>query len=150
LRLFGWKAIKSSVMINRVGRYIFDIDPETAQYGTSRILLDISVIDGRKVIEVQSTIILENKLDLPVELRLEFPNTRKPPVNTGLLAAGVLYPIPVDCTGAVMKLRPCGAGYEWSTTALSWEQTSKAQAQSGHRDLLLSCRKLGSEDEIPK
>ena len=122
LRLEGWHEVSSSLMVSRVGSYIFDMEPAALEFSPARIVVEISVINGRKVIYVRSAVVLENKLDRSVDIRLEFSNAVKSAIVKQSIGVGQRYAVPVHCASSVLRLRPSAIGFAWSDGRLCWEQ----------------------------
>jgi hypothetical protein len=79
------------------------------------VILFISTIPSIYAVQVilaRSSVVLESRLDLPVDVRLEFPNSARARLDRLSLAAGAKFYVPVHCASSVLKLRPHATGYD--------------------------------------
>jgi len=140
LRLAGWEPLEVSVDRVAVSAHSLVALPGPPGRTSTRLVVDVSVVDSRKVVRVRSALVLCNNLAIPLDVRLE-----------GRAGDATVLPVmpphsetavPLHKTSAVVKLRPHGWGYQWSTTGVSWENFGRA---SGHRrmGLGLACRSIG-------
>ena len=120
------------------------MDSEVPGEGRSCLIAEVTVVNGRKQIQLRSSLIVKSNLDIPVEIRIEFPNVMRAPVTAPAIKPKMQYAVPVNCTGGVLRVRPHLTGYEWSMTSLAWDQLLNSSSPIASRGAMLTCRRLGS------
>jgi hypothetical protein len=147
IQLDGWKEIRPSVPVNRVGTFVYVMENENSGVERVRIVIHISVVAGRKRIRIRSPVIVKNKLDVSLDLRLEYPNSSRHPLIKRSLLPNTSYAVPVDSTTSSIKVRPV-ASFEWSTSAVTCIAVSNTRSQMAMRSTLLACRRIASSDPM--
>eukprot|EP00050_Salpingoeca_kvevrii_P000824 m.156882 g.156882 ORF g.156882 m.156882 type:complete len:3776 (-) comp10222_c0_seq1:35-11362(-) len=148
IQVEGYEELNPAISVDRVGVFVHMIRPLTPGEGVpTRVVIDISVHNGHKLICVRSALVVKNKLGIPLELRLEFPTKRDQRVVVLPHVLSDAYTaIPIHLTSCVIKMRPHGWGYQWSTTGISWENFSMP-ASRDRVGLGITCRAIGEVEQ---
>jgi hypothetical protein len=107
LQLAGWRTVQPPATVDRVGLLSFVMEPETdsamgepSDYQSggedmrqaARLVVEVRVSDGIKVIEVRSALTVCNSMTVPMDLRLELRG-RSAPVDLPPILPKVLKPV---------------------------------------------------------
>ncbi|XP_041061622.1 vacuolar protein sorting-associated protein 13D [Carcharodon carcharias] len=80
---------------------------------------------ARKVITVRSALIVKNKLEVPMELRLDSPSAPDKPVVLPAVLPGDSLAIPLHLTSWRLQARPKGLGLFFCKTPIHWTSVAK-------------------------
>ncbi|XP_055514974.1 LOW QUALITY PROTEIN: intermembrane lipid transfer protein VPS13D [Leucoraja erinacea] len=80
---------------------------------------------ARKVITVRSALIVKNKLEVPMELRLDSPSAPDKPVVLPAVLPGDSLAIPLHLTSWRLQARPNGFGLFFCKTPIHWTSVAK-------------------------
>lgn len=140
IKLDGWYEVQPAVTVDRVGTFVFLMkpEPENPDHLSSRIVVTVSVQDGCKLIDVHSALVVENKMTVPVDIKIERPSNRSF-IVLPVLQAGGSTAVPVHLTSGVIKVRPHEWACQWSSKGLWWEHFPKENRRVG---LGLACAKI--------
>ncbi|XP_075461165.1 intermembrane lipid transfer protein VPS13D isoform X3 [Ascaphus truei] len=81
---------------------------------------------ARKVITVRSSLIIKNKLEIPMELRLDSPSAPDKPVILPAVMPGDSFAVPLHLTSWRLQARPRGMGVFYCKTPIHWTNVVKA------------------------
>ncbi|VDB84480.1 unnamed protein product [Peniophora sp. CBMAI 1063] len=121
-----WEQLRS-IPVDREGEYTFSLRPRTeAIY--SRMLCEVKVESGVKIITLRSTYRIRNQTLYPVEIGLSDEDGRTKH-DVFKLAPGHDYPLPIETVGKCkVRIQPdSGFGYKWST-GLRWNDLISHQS----------------------
>ena len=146
IKLQGWYEVQPAVTVDRVGTFVFLMKPEPENQNrlSSRIVVTVSVQDGCKLIDVHSAFVIENKMTVPVDIKIESTTDRTTSVTLPLLKAGRSIAVPVHLTSGIIKMKPHEWGCEWNRKGLWWEHFPKGNRRVG---LGLACAKIREEPD---
>lgn len=151
LKVAGWEELQPAITVDRVGIYSFLMQPDPGasyQRVAARLVVEIKVKDGRKIIQVHSALVVHNTLSVPIDIRLEFTNGVTKMLMLPLLLPNKITSIPVHLAAGIVKIRPHGWGYKWSTTGVLWEAV--AEVEPGRRvGLGVQCCSIGDAPATP-
>ncbi|XP_029434245.1 vacuolar protein sorting-associated protein 13D isoform X2 [Rhinatrema bivittatum] len=98
---------------------------------------------ARKVITVRSALIVKNKLETPMELRLDSPSAPDKPVVLPAVMPGESFAIPLHLTSWRLQARPKGMGVFFCKTPIHWTNVVKTgEVCSSKRE----CHSMDSEN----
>ncbi|KAJ7306493.1 hypothetical protein JRQ81_009848 [Phrynocephalus forsythii] len=98
---------------------------------------------ARKVVTVRSALIVKNKLDLPMELRLDSPSAPDKPVVLPSVMPGDSFAIPLHLTSWRLQARPKGMGVFFCKSPIHWTNVQKtSEVSSSKRE----CHAMESEN----
>ncbi|XP_072833810.2 intermembrane lipid transfer protein VPS13D [Pogona vitticeps] len=98
---------------------------------------------ARKVITVRSALIVKNKLDIPMELRLDSPSAPDKPVVLPSVMPGDSFAIPLHLTSWRLQARPKGMGVFFCKSPIHWTNVQKtSEVTSSKRE----CHAMESEN----
>ncbi|XP_069467009.1 intermembrane lipid transfer protein VPS13D [Ambystoma mexicanum] len=80
---------------------------------------------ARKVITVRSALIVKNKLETPMELRLDSPSAPDKPVVLPAVMPGDFFAIPLHLTSWRLQARPRGMGVFFCKSPIHWTNVAK-------------------------
>ncbi|XP_072334512.1 intermembrane lipid transfer protein VPS13D isoform X1 [Scyliorhinus torazame] len=80
---------------------------------------------ARKVITVRSALIVKNKLEVPMELRLDSPSAPDKPMVLPAVVPGDSLAIPLHLTSWRLQARPKGLGLFFCKTPIHWTSVAK-------------------------
>ncbi|KAM4652130.1 intermembrane lipid transfer protein VPS13D [Discoglossus pictus] len=80
---------------------------------------------ARKVITIRSSLIVTNKLEIPMELRLDSPSAPDKPVLLPAVMPGDSFAIPLHLTSWRLQARPRGMGVFFCKTPIHWTNVVK-------------------------
>ncbi|XP_067328891.1 intermembrane lipid transfer protein VPS13D isoform X8 [Anolis sagrei] len=98
---------------------------------------------ARKVITVRSALIVKNKLDIPMELRLDSPSAPDKPVVLPSVMPGDSFAVPLHLTSWRLQARPKGMGVFFCKSPIHWTHVQKASEVSSSKR---ECHAMGSEN----
>ncbi|XP_059722821.1 intermembrane lipid transfer protein VPS13D isoform X2 [Haemorhous mexicanus] len=109
-----------------------------------RVVFEVSMEgSARKVITVRSALMLKNKLEIPMELRLDSPSAPDKPVVLPAVMPGDSFAIPLHLTSWRLQARPKGMGFFFSKAPIHWTNVQKAaEVCSSKRE----CHSMESEN----
>ncbi|XP_053307347.1 intermembrane lipid transfer protein VPS13D [Spea bombifrons] len=81
---------------------------------------------ARKVITVRSSLIVKNKLEIPMELRLDSPSAPDKPVILPAVMPGDSFAIPLHLTSWRLQARPRGMGVFFCKSPIHWTNVTKS------------------------
>ncbi|XP_063001311.1 intermembrane lipid transfer protein VPS13D isoform X8 [Elgaria multicarinata webbii] len=98
---------------------------------------------ARKVITVRSALIVKNKLEIPMELRLDSPSAPDKPVVLPSVMPGDCFAIPLHLTSWRLQARPKGMGVFFCKSPIHWTNVQKtSEVSSSKRE----CHAMESEN----
>uniref|UniRef100_A0A670ZLE6 Vacuolar protein sorting 13 homolog D n=1 Tax=Pseudonaja textilis TaxID=8673 RepID=A0A670ZLE6_PSETE len=90
---------------------------------------------ARKVITVRSALIVKNKLETPMELRLDSPSAPDKPVLLPAVMPGDSFAIPLHLTSWRLQARPKGTGVFFCKSPIHWTNVQKTlEVSSSERE----------------
>ncbi|XP_053136918.1 intermembrane lipid transfer protein VPS13D isoform X2 [Hemicordylus capensis] len=98
---------------------------------------------ARKVITVRSALIVKNKLETPMELRLDSPSAPDKPVVLPAVMPGDSFAIPLHLTSWRLQARPKGMGVFFCKSPIHWTNVQKASEVSSSKR---ECHAMESEN----
>ncbi|XP_066494000.1 intermembrane lipid transfer protein VPS13D [Tiliqua scincoides] len=98
---------------------------------------------ARKVITVRSALIVKNKLETPMELRLDSPSAPDKPVVLPSVMPGDSFAIPLHLTSWRLQARPKGMGVFFCKSPIHWTNVQKASEVSSSKR---ECHSMESEN----
>ncbi|XP_025097802.1 vacuolar protein sorting-associated protein 13D-like isoform X4 [Pomacea canaliculata] len=138
----GWQKL-SPVSVDKMGIYFRHAEPNKTNTLPARIVLDVQQEgSARKLIVVRSALMLVNKLDSAVELKLEnsIEKGRHQIIN---LPIDQPTPIPLTCVHRRLFARPADWQVHFCDEPIQWQHVTKP---GEHSDGLRSCASLGGPD----
>ncbi|XP_061458181.1 intermembrane lipid transfer protein VPS13D isoform X3 [Rhineura floridana] len=98
---------------------------------------------ARKVITVRSALIVKNKLETPMELRLDSPSAPDKPVVLPAVMPGDSFAVPLHLTSWRLQARPKGMGVFFCKSPIHWTNVQKtSEVSSSKRE----CHAMESEN----
>ncbi|NXO05389.1 VP13D protein, partial [Rhinopomastus cyanomelas] len=109
-----------------------------------RVVFEVTMEgSARKVITVRSALIVKNKLETPMELRLDSPSAPDKPVVLPAVMPGDSFAIPLHLTSWRLQARPKGMGVFFCKVPIHWTNVQKtAEVCSSKRE----CHSMESEN----
>lgn len=109
-----------------------------------RVVFEVTMEgSARKVITVRSALIVKNKLETPMELRLDSPSAPDKPVVLPAVMPGDAFAIPLHLTSWRLQARPKGLGVFFCKAPIHWTDVQKtAEVCSSKRE----CHSMDSEN----
>lgn len=109
-----------------------------------RVVFEVTMEgSARKVITVRSALIVKNKLETPMELRLDSPSAPDKPVVLPAVMPGDSFPIPLHLTSWRLQARPKGLGVFFCKAPIHWTTVQKtAEVCSSKQE----CHSMESEN----
>ncbi|XP_015737816.1 vacuolar protein sorting-associated protein 13D isoform X3 [Coturnix japonica] len=109
-----------------------------------RVVFEVTMEgSARKVITVRSALIVKNKLETPMELRLDSPSAPDKPVVLPAVMPGDAFAIPLHLTSWRLQARPKGLGVFFCKAPIHWTNVQKtAEVCSSKRE----CHSMESEN----
>ncbi|XP_042687544.1 vacuolar protein sorting-associated protein 13D isoform X3 [Centrocercus urophasianus] len=109
-----------------------------------RVVFEVTMEgSARKVITVRSALIVKNKLETPMELRLDSPSAPDKPVVLPAVMPGDAFAIPLHLTSWRLQARPKGLGVFFCKAPIHWTDVQKtAEVCSSKRE----CHSIESEN----
>ncbi|XP_068514969.1 intermembrane lipid transfer protein VPS13D isoform X4 [Anas acuta] len=109
-----------------------------------RVVFEVTMEgSARKVITVRSALIVKNKLETPMELRLDSPSAPDKPVILPAVMPGDSFPIPLHLTSWRLQARPKGLGVFFCKAPIHWTTVQKtAEVCSSKQE----CHSMESEN----
>ncbi|XP_041275721.1 vacuolar protein sorting-associated protein 13D isoform X1 [Onychostruthus taczanowskii] len=109
-----------------------------------RVVFEVTMEgSARKVITVRSALMLKNKLEIPMELRLDSPSAPDKPVVLPAVMPGDSFAIPLHLTSWRLQARPKGMGFFFCKAPIHWTNVQKAaEVCSSKRE----CHSMESEN----
>uniref|UniRef100_A0A8C8S488 Vacuolar protein sorting 13 homolog D n=1 Tax=Pelusios castaneus TaxID=367368 RepID=A0A8C8S488_9SAUR len=150
VRVNGWEQV-SPVSVDKVGIFFRYAAPDkTTSSATFSTLPPVRVVfevtmegSARKVITVRSALIVKNRLETPMELRLDSPSAPDKPVVLPAVMPGDSFAIPLHLTSWRLQARPKGMGVFFCKTPIHWTNVQKAaEVCSSKRE----CHSMESEN----
>ncbi|XP_007491817.2 intermembrane lipid transfer protein VPS13D isoform X1 [Monodelphis domestica] len=88
---------------------------------------------ARKVITVRSALIVKNRLETPMELRLDSPSAPDKPVVLPAIMPGDSFAVPLHLTSWRLQARPKGMGVFFCKTPIHWTSVVKTSEVSSSK-----------------
>ncbi|XP_071432103.1 intermembrane lipid transfer protein VPS13D isoform X4 [Pithys albifrons albifrons] len=109
-----------------------------------RVVFEVTMEgSARKVITVRSALMVKNKLETPMELRLDSPSAPDKPVVLPAVMPGDSFAIPLHLTSWRLQARPKGMGVFFCKAPIHWTDVQKtAEVCSSKRE----CHSMESEN----
>lgn len=169
VKVAGWQKIDIPVSVDKIGVFFREVSPsfDTEHDSlphlppdrTSKwLVFAISLSDTQKVVNIRSSLVLHNTMELPLDIKLENPNTDQPPPSPSSsspsngesivlppLAAKGYAAVPLHLTAWNIRVKPQGWGTQYCSKQLVWRQAMGKTATSHVR----ACEAIGERDEAP-
>ena len=160
VKVVGWERIDIPVSVDKVGVFFREVQPSCdsdhdnlpglpKNRATVRLVFTISLSDTQKVVNVRSALVLHNKMEIPLEIKLEKPETDQedllPSVNLPPLSACGYAAVPLHLTSWNIRVRPQGWGVQFCSKHLAWKHVS-GRAPTSHTR---GCEAFGEGEEPP-
>ncbi|XP_049609013.1 intermembrane lipid transfer protein VPS13D isoform X3 [Syngnathus scovelli] len=102
---------------------------------------------ARKVITVRSALILKNRLDVPMEIRLDSPSAPDKPVVLPPILPGQALAVPLHLTSWRLQARPKGLGLFFCKVPIHWTTVERpGEISSSKRD----CQSADFDDTVKR
>ncbi|XP_019746384.1 vacuolar protein sorting-associated protein 13D isoform X5 [Hippocampus comes] len=102
---------------------------------------------ARKVITVRSALILKNRLDVPMEIRLDSPSAPDKPVVLPPILPGQALAVPLHLTSWRLQVRPKGLGLFFCKVPIHWTSVERpGEISSSKRD----CQSADFDDTLKR
>uniref|UniRef100_A0A8C2SZ41 Vacuolar protein sorting 13 homolog D n=1 Tax=Coturnix japonica TaxID=93934 RepID=A0A8C2SZ41_COTJA len=150
VRVNGWEEV-SPVSVDKVGTFFRYAAPDKNSSSSTfsslppvRVVFEVTMEgSARKVITVRSALIVKNKLETPMELRLDSPSAPDKPVVLPAVMPGDAFAIPLHLTSWRLQARPKGLGVFFCKAPIHWTNVQKtAEVCSSKRE----CHSMESEN----
>ena len=172
VKVAGWQGIDIPVSVDKIGVFFREVSPsfhtehdslpQLPPDRTSKwLVFAISLSDTQKVVNIRSSLVLHNTMELPLDIKLENPDTDQslPPTTTSSpssprngesiilppLAAKGYAAVPLHLTAWHIRVKPQGWGTQYCGKQLVWRQATGKTATSHVR----ACEAIGERDEAP-
>ncbi|XP_028393538.1 vacuolar protein sorting-associated protein 13D-like [Dendronephthya gigantea] len=122
VQLEGWEQV-SPVSVDKVGAFFRQAMPakginKVIRFNPTRVVFDIKLENGaQKVVTVKSALVLKNKTDLTIDVKLELP--RGEAILPSLTPQSD-FAVPLPYVQSPLFVRPHGKNTRFSTTHLHW------------------------------
>uniref|UniRef100_A0A452R6S3 UBA domain-containing protein n=1 Tax=Ursus americanus TaxID=9643 RepID=A0A452R6S3_URSAM len=142
VRVNGWEQV-SPVSVDKVGTFFRYAAPDkNSSSSTFSSLPPVRVVfavtmegSARKVITVRSALIVKNRLETPMELRLDSPSAPDKPVVLPAVMPGDSFAVPLHLTSWRLQARPKGLGVFFCKAPIHWTNVVKtAEVSSSKRE----------------
>ncbi|TSM04819.1 Vacuolar protein sorting-associated protein 13D [Bagarius yarrelli] len=149
VRVGGWEQVKP-VSVDKVGVFFRYAAPDRNNPSNTfsalppvRVVFSITMEgSARKVITVQSALVVKNRLEVPMEVRLDSPSAPDKPVVLPPVLPGEALAIPLHLTSWRLQARPKGLGLFFCKIPIHWTSverpgeitSSKRECQSADFD----------------
>ncbi|EDL29728.1 mCG140286, isoform CRA_b [Mus musculus] len=149
VRVNGWEQV-SPVSVDKVGTFFRYAAPDkNSSSSTFSSLPPVRVVfavtmegSARKVITVRSALIVKNRLETPMELRLDSPSAPDKPVVLPAIMPGDSFAVPLHLTSWRLQARPKGMGVFFCKVPIHWTNVVKtAEVSSSKRE----CHSMDTE-----
>ncbi|KAI7863658.1 hypothetical protein BDF14DRAFT_1733660 [Spinellus fusiger] len=124
-----WECLRD-ISVDTEGQHMYSLRPVIDEV-QHQVMFDIKLVDNVKVVNIRSTMVIENRTLLPLDLILidRMGNFER---NFKKIAPGSDYPIPIEAAyNSRFSVRPDdGFGYKWTEKALHWRDLVRNSA--GH------------------
>ncbi|XP_044138116.1 LOW QUALITY PROTEIN: vacuolar protein sorting-associated protein 13D [Bufo gargarizans] len=166
VRVSGWEQV-SPVSVDKVGIFFRYAAPDKNSSSSSvgspisrtniihpqvyfsalppvRVLFAVTMEgSARKVVTVRSSLIVKNKLEIPMELRLDSPSAPDKPVILPAVMPGDSFAVPLHLTSWRLQARPRGMGVFFCKTPIHWTNVTKTgEVSSSKRE----CHSMDTEN----
>uniref|UniRef100_A0A8C0UDT2 Vacuolar protein sorting 13 homolog D n=1 Tax=Cyanistes caeruleus TaxID=156563 RepID=A0A8C0UDT2_CYACU len=150
VRVNGWEEV-SPVSVDKVGTFFRYAAPDKNSSSSTfsslppvRVVFEVTMEgSARKVITVRSALMVKNKLEIPMELRLDSPSAPDKPVVLPAVMPGDSFAIPLHLTSWRLQARPKGMGVFFCKVPIHWTNVQKAaEVCSSKRE----CHSMESEN----
>uniref|UniRef100_A0A8C3LM71 Vacuolar protein sorting 13 homolog D n=1 Tax=Chrysolophus pictus TaxID=9089 RepID=A0A8C3LM71_CHRPC len=150
VRVNGWEEV-SPVSVDKVGTFFRYAAPDKNSSSSTfsslppvRVVFEVTMEgSARKVITVRSALIVKNKLDTPMELRLDSTSAPDKPVVLPAVMPGDAFAIPLHLTSWRLQARPKGLGVFFCKAPIHWTDVQKtAEVCNSKRE----CHSMESEN----
>ncbi|XP_066528182.1 intermembrane lipid transfer protein VPS13D isoform X2 [Hoplias malabaricus] len=102
---------------------------------------------ARKVITVQSALVVKNRLEVPMEVRLDSPSAPDKPVVLPPILPGEALPIPLHLTSWRLQARPKGMGLFFCKVPIHWTSVDRpGEISSSKRE----CQSADFDDQLKR
>ncbi|XP_069804325.1 intermembrane lipid transfer protein VPS13D isoform X2 [Dendropsophus ebraccatus] len=98
---------------------------------------------ARKVVTVRSSLIVKNKLEIPMELRLDSPSAPDKPVILPAVMPGESFAVPLHLTSWRLQARPRGMGVFFCKMPIHWTNVTKSGEMSSSKR---ECHSMDTEN----
>uniref|UniRef100_A0A8C9YV97 Vacuolar protein sorting 13 homolog D n=1 Tax=Sander lucioperca TaxID=283035 RepID=A0A8C9YV97_SANLU len=149
VRVCGWEQVKP-VSVDKVGVFFRYAAPDRNNSSNTfsalppvRVVFSITMEgSARKVITVRSALMVKNRLDVPMDVRLDSPSAPDKPVVLPPILPGQALAVPLHLTSWRLQARPKGLGLFFCKVPIHWTSverpgeisSSKRECQSADFD----------------
>ncbi|EQB79033.1 vacuolar protein sorting 13 D-like protein [Camelus ferus] len=149
VRVNGWEQV-SPVSVDKVGTFFRYAAPDKNSSSSMfsslppvRVVFAVTMEgSARKVITVRSALIVKNRLETPMELRLDSPSAPDKPVVLPAVMPGDSFAVPLHLTSWRLQARPKGLGVFFCKAPIHWTNVVKtAEVSSSKRE----CHSMDTE-----
>ncbi|XP_072305384.1 intermembrane lipid transfer protein VPS13D isoform X2 [Eucyclogobius newberryi] len=140
VRVCGWEQIKP-VSVDKVGVFFRYAAPDrNSSSNTFSALPPVRVVfaitmegSARKVITVRSALVVKNRLDVPMEVRLDSPSAPDKPVVLPPILPSEALAVPLHLTSWRLQARPKGMGLFFCKVPIHWTSVERSGELSSSR-----------------
>ncbi|XP_029011059.1 intermembrane lipid transfer protein VPS13D isoform X2 [Betta splendens] len=113
-----------------------------------RVVFSISIEgSARKVITVRSALMVKNRLDVPMEVRLDSPSAPDKPVVLPPIQPGQALAVPLHLTSWRLQARPKGLGLFFCKVPIHWTSVERpGEVSSSKRE----CQSANFDDDLKR
>lgn len=166
VKVAGWQSIDIPVSVDKIGVFFREVSPSSdsdhdnllelpTNRGTVRLVFAISLSDTQKVVNVRSPLVLHNRMEIPLEVKLGNPEIDQDEQSSLLVTNGSIYlpplsargyaAIPLHLTSWNIRVRPQGWGVQFCSKHLAWKHVI-GKAPTSHTR---ACEAIGEGEEPP-
>ena len=158
VKVAGWQSIDIPVSVDKIGVFFREVWPSSdtdldllselpLHRGPVRLVFVISLNDVQKVVNVRSALVLSNRMEIPLEVKLE-PNSEQrvdsgKSVRLPVLSAKGFLAVPIHLTSWYVFVRPQHWGVRYCSKHLPWRHVTGPAPTSHTR----ACHAIGGEEE---
>uniref|UniRef100_A0A3B4CNR3 UBA domain-containing protein n=1 Tax=Pygocentrus nattereri TaxID=42514 RepID=A0A3B4CNR3_PYGNA len=154
VRVGGWEQVKP-VSVDKVGVFFRYAAPDRNNPSNTfsalppvRVVFSITMEgSARKVITVQSALMVKNRLEVPMEVRLDSPSAPDKPVVLPPILPGEALAIPLHLTSWRLQARPKGLGLFFCKMPIHWTSVERpGEISSSKRE----CQSADFDDQLKR
>uniref|UniRef100_A0AAZ3RG97 UBA domain-containing protein n=1 Tax=Oncorhynchus tshawytscha TaxID=74940 RepID=A0AAZ3RG97_ONCTS len=154
VRVGGWEQVKP-VSVDKVGVFFRYAAPDRNNPSNTfsalppvRVVFSITMEgSARKVITVRSALMVKNRLEVPMEVRLDSPSAPDKPVVLPPILPGEALAVPLHLTSWRLQARPKGLGLFFCKVPIHWTSVERpGEVKSSKRE----CQSADFEDHLKR
>jgi len=134
----GWASL-SPVSVDRVGTFFRQARPQkvdstsaVSDLQSARVVFDVSLLGrARKVVTLRSALMIKNKMDLPLEIKLQGLTSSHGTQSLPVLTPDSSVAIPLQCTSWQLYLRPYGMEVGFCSEPIEWRSVLRSHTTIG-------------------